>query len=87
MTNRLPYSTTAGQVSDRDTFQQLLEYLHLIEDDLRELGKLCKIRRVDLLGDQWIAIADSFKRTQDVVSHLGNSRTRSSLGFRSAKTN
>lgn len=85
MTNRLPYSTTAGNLSDQHTFQQLIEYLRLAEEDLRTLGKLCKIRNADDLGAQWIAIADSFQRIQQVVSALANSRTRTSIGFRSAK--
>lgn len=85
MTNRLPYSTTAGSVSPEDTFQQLIEYLRLTEEDARELGKLCKIHNDDVLGNQWFHVADNFKRTQNVVSHLANSKTRTSLGFRSGK--
>lgn len=87
MTNRLPYETLAGIPNESFTFDQLIEYLRLAEEDLRELGKLCKIRRDDDLGDQWLVIADSFHRTQAVVSHLANSKTRTSLGYRSVHHN
>lgn len=78
--NRLPYDTIAGNLSEKGTFQQLIEYLRLAEEDLRDLGRLCKIAN-DPRADIWITIADSFRRTQDVVSHLGNSKTRTSLGY------
>lgn len=83
---RLPYSTTGGQVSEADTFSQLTEYLRLAEEDMRQLGKLRKIANDDLTGNQWIACADRFRKCQQVISHLANSKTRSSIGYRRGKS-
>lgn len=86
MTNRLPYETIGGNLSPTDTFKQLIEYLRLAEEDARELMKLCKIRHENRKADAWLGTANNFQRIQTVVSALANSKTRSSLGYRSAKS-
>lgn len=82
---RLKYETSGGAISKADTFAQLLEYTRLAEEDMRLLGRLRKIANDDLTSNMWIACADRFAKIQQVISHLGNSKTRFSVGYRSAK--
>lgn len=83
MTNRLPYQTSGGVPSTQFTFEQLIEFLRKAEEDCRELGKLAKIDRNDSIGFMWIKCAGNLKKVQQVVSHLGNSKTLTSTGWRS----
>lgn len=82
---RLPYETKGGTLSEADTFAQLLEYTRLAEEDMRSLARLRKIANDNITGNMWLQCAQRFTKIQQVISHLGNSKTRSSIGYRSAK--
>lgn len=81
MTNRLPYETKGGTLSEAETLKQLMEYLRLSEEDLKKLSDLAKIKgRVDL-ATQWKAIAQHFNRVNQVVNHLATNPTKTSVGY------
>lgn len=70
MTNRLPYSTTAGQVSESDTFAQMLEYLRMAEEAAYTIGHLRKANDDNLTGQGWLAIGEMLKMTQHNITKL-----------------
>lgn len=70
MTNRLPYSTTAGQVSESDTFAQMLEYLRMAEEAAYTIGHLRKANDDNLTGQGWLAIGEMLKLTQRNITKL-----------------
>jgi predicted nucleotide-binding protein (sugar kinase/HSP70/actin superfamily) len=70
MTNRLPYSTTGGQVSESDTFAQMLEYLRMAEECAYTIGHLRKANDDELTGQGWLAVGEMLKLTQHSVTKL-----------------
>lgn len=70
MTNRLPYSTTAGQVSEADTYAQLLEYLRMAEEAAYTIGHLRKANDDALNGQGWLAVGEMLKLTQNTITKL-----------------
>ena len=82
MTNRLPYSTTAGQVSETDTYAQMLEYLRMAEECAYTIGHLRKANDDKVTGQGWIAVSEMLKMTINNVTKLATNRMRSSIGYR-----
>lgn len=68
MTNRLPYETVAGQISEADTFAQLLEYLRLAEEAAYTIGHLRKANDDELVGQGFLAVGELLKMTQANVT-------------------
>jgi hypothetical protein len=68
--NRLPYSTTAGQISEADTFSQLLEYLRLAEEAAYMIGHLKKMNDEEVLGQGFLAVGEMLKMTQINVTRF-----------------
>jgi hypothetical protein len=68
--NRLPYSTTAGQISEADTFSQLLEYLRLAEEAAYMIGHLKKMNDEEVLGQGFLAVGEMLKMTQVNVTRF-----------------
>jgi hypothetical protein len=64
MTNRLPYETIGGAVSEADTFAQLLEYLRLAEEACYTIGHLRKANDDNLSGQGFLAIGEMLKMTE-----------------------
>ncbi len=82
MTNRLPYETTAGNLSAEITYKQLIEYCILIQEDCHKLGNDCALRGHSLAAANWHTIANNFDKVATVITHLAKGKTSSSIGFR-----
>jgi hypothetical protein len=80
-TNRLPYETSAGNLSASDTYAQLLENLRLAEEDCRLLGNMRKSAGDNPNYRRWRQIADNFLKVQKVISVLAEGKTKTSVGF------
>lgn len=74
MTTRLPYETTAGQISEADTFAQLLEYLRLAEEAAYTIGHLRKANDDETCGQGFLAIGEMLKMTQVNVTKFVTKR-------------
>ena len=61
MINRLPYETKGGNVSEADTFAQLLEYLRMAQEAAYTLGHLRKANDDEVTGQGFIAVGEMFK--------------------------
>lgn len=81
MTNRLIYDTLAGNLDAKGTFAQLREYLAKAEDGAKEMARHCKLKHDTVKADAWLVVADNFRRCTNLVSHLGNTRTKSGVGY------
>lgn len=81
MTNRLDYETLAGNLDAGATFKQLIEYLTLAAEDMRNLRRLRKIAGDDVGGEQWGACARRFEKVVAVVEGIHKSTQRTSVGF------
>jgi len=81
MTNRLPYETRAGAVSEADTYAQLLEYLRLAEEAAYTIGHLRKANDDELTGQGWLAIGEMLRLTGINVTNLATRKMRSSVGY------
>ena len=82
MTNRLTYETKGGQVSEADTFSQLLEYLRLAEEACYVIGHINKTCGQDLKGQGFLAIGEMLKMTHVNVTKLATQSTRSMTGWK-----
>lgn len=80
--NRLPYETRAGQVSEADTFSQLLEHLRLAEECAYIIGHLRKMQDDKFAGQGWLAVGEMLKMTQTNVTNFATKGLRSSAGYR-----
>lgn len=80
--NRLPYETRGGQISEADTFSQLLEHLRLAEEAAYTLGHLSKMQGDDLRGQGFLAIGEMFKLTIINVTNLATKSLRTKAGYR-----
>jgi len=58
MTIRLPYETRAGNLSEGDTFAQLIEYLRLAQEAAATIGHYKKANDDNLRGQGFLAIAE-----------------------------
>ena len=74
MTNRLPYETIGGNVSEADTFSQLMEYLRLAEEAAYLLGHLRKANDDSAQGDLWLQVGERFKPMQGLVTSLAQGK-------------
>lgn len=76
MTNRLPYETIGGNVSEADTFAQLMEYLRLAEEACYTIGHLRKANDDMITGQGFIMIGEQFKKAQSAVTALATNKMR-----------
>ena len=76
MTNRLPYETIGGNLSEADTFAQLLEYLRLAEEASYSIGHLRKANDDNLTGQGFLAIGQMLRNVQRGVLSLATSKGR-----------
>lgn len=79
--NRLPYSTTAGNLSSEDTFKQLIEYLRLTVEDAKTLSDLRRQAKDETTALMWNVIAKNFHRTERNVINLAKGKLGSSVGY------
>ena len=70
MSNRLPYETKAGALSESDTFAQLLEYLRMCQECCYSLGHLRKANDDEVTGQGFIAAGELFKKMQYTITKL-----------------
>ena len=82
MTNRLPYETRAGHVSEADTFAQLLEHLRLAEEAAAVIGHLRKANSDDLTGQGWLAVSQILHMTVINVTNFAMRAGKTSMGYR-----
>lgn len=75
---RLIYEKKAGELSEAETFKQLIEYLHLIQEDAERLAGMRITTRPG-----WKAIANCFRIFRQQASHLSNIATKTSTGYES----
>jgi hypothetical protein len=76
MANRLKYETKGGQISESDTFAQLLEYLRMAEEACYTLGHIRKANDDNLTGQGFLAVGEMFKLTQHNVIKLATGKIR-----------
>lgn len=79
--NRLIYETSTGELSPSGTYEQLLEYVRLAEEDLRTLADLAKQRNDLQTAKRWTIIANNFRQIQEVLKHLAFGVTKTSVGY------
>ncbi len=79
---RLPYETVAGNVSEADTFAQLLEYLRLAQEACYTIGHLKKSNDDEVTGQGFIAIGEMLKLTQRNVTKLATGPAKGLKGWR-----
>ena len=79
--NRLAYETSGGNLDASATFQQLIEYLRLSEEDARALSARRSVANDDTGAMMWAAIAKNFHKTQRMVTKLMTEKTKSSVGY------
>jgi hypothetical protein len=75
MTNRLPYDTIAGNVSEAGTYAQLTEYLRLAEECCYTIGHLNKANDDMVRGDGFLHIGKLLARMRDSVTILATSKS------------
>jgi predicted nucleotide-binding protein (sugar kinase/HSP70/actin superfamily) len=79
---RLPYETIGGQVSEADTFSQLIEHLRLAEEAAYTIGHLRKMQDDNLTGQGWLAVGEMLKMTQINVTNFATRSMRVQAGYR-----
>ena len=85
MAPRLPYETSAGNLSAQDTFSQLEENLALALEDLRLLSSSCAARSDHSAAAAWALCAENFRRILAVARVLATHRANpSSIGYLNA---
>ncbi len=80
--NRLEYETRGGNVSEADTFAQLLEYLRLAEEACYVIGHLRKANDDSLTGQGWLGVGEMLKLTQVNVTKLAVASGKLLTGYR-----
>ena len=80
--NRLDYQTTAGQISESDTFAQLLEHLRLAQECCNVIGHIRAVQDDTLVAKGWHGIAEMLKMTQTNVTNIATKKLRASSGFK-----
>lgn len=76
MTNRLPYETSGGALSESITFSQLIEHLRLAAEAAYILGHYKKANDDELIGTGFLAIGQLLEKTVDNVTHLATKGIR-----------
>lgn len=70
MTNRLPYETSGGMLSEQVTFGQLVEHLRLAAEAAYALGHYKKANDDNLIGQGFLAIGQLLERAVVQVTSL-----------------
>jgi hypothetical protein len=81
-TNRLDYQTLGGGFSASTTFEQLIEFCRLAQEDFRELASWAKVHETHMKARAWMTLADNFEKIIEVLTHLAKGKTKTSVGFR-----
>ena len=81
-TNRLDYQTSAGHLDPRITFEQLIEFVRLAQEDSRALADWAHIYENPVKAKAWLSIAENFAKIIPILANLGKGKTKSSTGFR-----
>ena len=76
MTNRLPYETKAGSLSEGETFAQLIEYLRMAEEACYTLGHWFKAQDDFVKGQGFLAVGEMLKKTGHNVTILATKSDR-----------
>jgi hypothetical protein len=76
MTNRLPYETKGGALSEAETFAQLLEYLRMAEEACYTLGHWFKAQDDELKGQGFLAVGQMLDLTGKNVTRLATKSHR-----------
>lgn len=76
MTNRLPYETIAGSLSESVTFGQLIEHLRLGSEAAYALGHYKKANDDDLVGQGFLAVGQLLERAVTQVTQLATKGIR-----------
>lgn len=72
--NRLSYETKGGNLSESDTYAQLLEYLRMSQECCYMLGHLRKANDDEVTGQGFIACGELFKKLQIEVTRLATGK-------------
>jgi hypothetical protein len=75
MTNRLPYETIAGNVSEAATFGQLLEYLRMAEEACYTIGHINKANDDLVRGEGFLKIGKLLAKMRENVTILATSKS------------
>ena len=81
MAERLIFETTAGNLSPSATFEQLIEYLRLCEEDARLINRLLRQRDQELTASGWMAFANNFSAARRIVEKLAKGKRKVSVGY------
>ena len=76
MTNRLPYETSGGALSESITYSQLIEHLRLGSEAAYALGHYKKANDDDLVGQGFLAIGQLLERAVTQVTQLATKGIR-----------
>ena len=76
MTNRLPYETIAGNLSEAHTYAQLIEYLRMAEEACYVLGHYKKANDDKVVGQGFLAIGEMLRMTQNNITKLATGKLR-----------
>ena len=80
MSKRLPYSTTAGQVTRSELLAQIIEYLIYLQEACAMYGHLCATEdnHMDkLLAKGWLGMSELFKYMQHTVVEMAKGKLHS----------
>ena len=80
MAKKLPYSTTAGQVTKSELLAQIIEYLIYLQEACAMYGHLCATEdsHMDkLLSKGWLGMSELFKRMQHTVIEMAKGKLQS----------
>jgi plasmid stabilization system protein ParE len=82
MTNRLDYQTLGGDFSASTTFEQLIEFVRLAEEDFKQLADWAKVHENPVKAKAWIQNAEAYAKIIPILAYLGKGKTKTSVGFR-----
>jgi hypothetical protein len=74
--NRLKYETSAGNLSEKVTYSQLVEYLRLSAEAAYTLGHYKKANDDDVVGQGFLAIGQLLERVVTQVTQLATNGIR-----------
>jgi len=64
---RLPYSTTGGQVTEADTFEQLSEYMRLAEECCYTIAHLARANDNTPRADGFLKAGQNLSRMRELL--------------------
>ena len=70
---RLPYSTTGGQVTESDTFEQLNEYLRLAEECCYTICHLARANDRTARADGFLKAGQNLARMRELLVQFSTS--------------